>query len=290
MNKPLGQQHRTLPLIFAVLTVGTLHGQSIKPPLTHVEACRSFADAIVQVDTDTMHGTGFIVDSDGWVVTALHIVADPDTFVKYGNLTVSVLGELRPIPAEVVSPINKLTSDQDFTILKINKTKLPNLELGNEGSVESGSPISIIGLPLSAMFGRFTPNRVPQFCLTGTIAAQTAFPLGGLNFVHTVYFQGVSIKGISGAPIISLVTGKVIGIVSTRMTGISQALAWTRQHLGEGGEERIGNFSSVGTPKQIIDTLDTQLANGLGSGTGTSDAANALSVAKRNYERQHQHH
>jgi hypothetical protein len=49
----------------------------------------------------------------------------------------------------------------------------------------------------------------------------------------------------------------------------------------------IGIFSTVGTPMLIIDTLDTQLANGLGSGTEAADAANALQQAKRDYERQH---
>jgi S1-C subfamily serine protease len=171
--------HRSLPIMVAVLSVSALQGQSVKPPLTHVEACRSFADAFVQVDTDTMHGTGFVADPDGWILTALHVVADPETLVTYGNLSVSMLGQPRAVPAELISPVNRITSSRDLAILKIDKTRLPNLELGDEGSIENGSPVSVIGLPLAAMFGRFPPSRVPQFYLTGTIAAQSAFPFGG---------------------------------------------------------------------------------------------------------------
>ena len=144
--------------------------------------------------------------------------------------------------------------------------------------------------PLSAMFPENVPlNRIPQFCLTGTIAAQTSFPLGKGIHLDTIYFQGVSIKGISGAPIISLDTGKVIGIVDTRMTGIGRALADLHDEFVAGFAK---NFSFSGyvpgvEEDKIINVLDSQLANGLGTGTGAADAAYALEKAKRDYKRHH---
>jgi S1-C subfamily serine protease len=267
--------------------------QNLPQPLTQVEACRRIKDSVVQVDTDTMHGTGFIVDSDGWIITALHVVAEPKTLIQRENITVSALGHPRPISAEIVSPLDDIAQLRDFAILKINETKLPALDLGNEIAVEDGSPIAIVGLPLSAMF-RIPINAIPRFCLSGTVAAQTALPLGNLEFLRTIYFQGVSIKGISGAPIVSLVTGKVIGIVSTRMTGIDAALQRVTDDIrnsdvqmsNAGVQTRITmhGIDPARAAGDIVNVLDEQLANGLGTGTGASYVTNALKQAQKNYK------
>jgi len=275
-----------LAVLFACPAV---YCQNLPQPLTQVEACRNFRAAIVQVDSDTMHGTGFIVAPDGWIITALHVVADQKTLIKYGNINVSVVGHPQHIPADIISPLDNPARLRDFAILKVDKVNLPSLDRGSEANVEDGSPIAVIGLPLSATFG-LPVGSIPPFCLSGTVAAQTAIPLGNLAFVHAVYFQGVSIKGISGAPIISLVTGKVIGIVSTRLTGISRGLdeARTSYTNFQSGMQATMVMSGVDVGKTVIsliDTLDQQLANGLGSGTGASDAASALKAAQKNYKK-----
>jgi len=158
------------------------------------------------------------------------------------------------------------------------------LELGSEDGIELGSPISIIGFPLAAILPIAT--AMPKFCLSGTVAAQTSFPLGNLNFLHTVYFQGVSIKGVSGAPIISLESGKVIGIVTTKLAGINKSLEEVENDINTIPHVEMGlgpGRGVVGSLGQVIDVLDTQLANGLGSGTGATDASYALKKAQRDY-------
>ena len=98
--------------------------------------------------------------------------------------------------------------------------------------------------------------------------------------VEVIYFQGPSVKGISGSPIISRDTGKVIGIVTLKLTGITPALA----DLRERGKHTGIAFSGIGDPGlafvQVIDVLDQQLANGLGAATGIDDPAHALNMAK----------
>lgn len=272
-------------LIFACHTVVS---EGTPKPLTHVEACSSrFSDAVVQVQTDQMSGTGFIAGANGWIITAFHVIADPDTLSVYDNPRI-IIGNRKPIPAEIISSVDKPTSTRDFAILKVDRTQLPKLDLGNESVLELGSPISIIGFPLSAMFPRLAAGTpVPKFCLSGTIAAQTALPLGNLQFLHTIYFQGVSIKGISGAPIISIQTGKVIGVVSTRLTGITDSLFTLHKEIlgGLGRNITVSGLEPGTEIDKIITTLDTQLANGLGSGTGASDVADALKKAQLEYKR-----
>src|SRR5579864_1506413 len=72
--------------------------QNPPQPLTQVAVCKTFGSSIVEVRDDTMRGTGFVVGSDGWIVTALHVVADPKTLTKYGNITIIVAGHVHPIP------------------------------------------------------------------------------------------------------------------------------------------------------------------------------------------------
>ena len=210
-------------VIVLLILCPTIYCQNLPQPLTQVEACRNFKSSVVQVDTSTMHGTGFIVDPSGWIVTALHVVADPKTLVRRENISVSIFGHPNHIPAEIISPLDNVARLRDFAILKIDKTMLPALGLGNEVDAEEGSPIAIIGLPLSATLG-VSANRMTPFCLAGTIAAKTSLTLGNLQFLKIIYFQGVSVKGISGAPIILLQTGKVIGIVSTNLLESDQLL------------------------------------------------------------------
>jgi len=264
--------------------------QNTQKPITHVEACKRFANSVVQVDTDVVHGTGFIVDSDGWILTAFHVVVDMKTLAKYGNITITLNGNSEKIPAEIISPIDDLGRTRDFAVLKINKTKLTPVELGNEDDAVIGSAISILGIPLSAMFPENLPlTRTPQFCLTGTIAAQTSFPLPNRNHLDTIYFQGISIKGISGAPIISLNTGKVIGIADTRMTGIRHSLSNLHDNIANGLGRNVSISGLEPGPEidKIITVLDQQLANGLGTGTGAADAEYALKKAQREYKKRH---
>jgi hypothetical protein len=243
------------------------------------------------------YGTGFIVNGAGWIATALHVVADHDTLTPFGPINIFIQGRGQPIKAERLSPLNDETKARDIAILKIDAGQLAYINLGDETQIQNGSPIAILGFPFSAFGGDLAAT--PQFCLSGTVAAQRFIPLTrpnsmGVYFqgVRLIYFQGVSIKGISGAPIISLASGKVIGIVSTKLTGIGPALEDVRKNTSAGGDvEFIGtngnSFGVAGTITKIINVLDDQLANGLGSGTGADDVAILLTDIKGQYERQH---
>jgi S1-C subfamily serine protease len=258
--------------------------QTVPQPLTQVEACRRFEESVVRIEAGPSSGTGFIIDPAGWIITAMHMVAGDSS-----NIQVHIHGVSKPVTAELVSPSDNVTRAGDIAVLKVDKTNLPYLQLGSESVVEDGSPVAVIGFPLSAVFEP-KPVEIPKFCLSGTVVAQVAFPLGGLNYRHSVYFQGVSVKGISGAPIISLVSGKVIGIVSTKLTGVSGWLEKTGADLVAIQNTPHATMLYCGqdftrTLTELVTTLDNHLANGLGSGTGASDAANALEKAKQDYKR-----
>jgi len=166
------------------------------------------------------------------------------------------------------------------------RAALPHLfvELGSEDDVPLGSAITIIGYPFSAT-GRFGEPIADKFCLSGTIASRTSNKDGN-GTVELVYFQGPSIKEISGSPMIALDTGKVIGIANVKLTGLNKSLQQMRVDIahGLGGNVSISGLEPGPAIDKILELLDSQLVNGLGSGTGAADAYYAVKKAQRNYQ------
>jgi Trypsin-like peptidase domain len=255
---------------------------------------QKFASAIVRIDAhmrldsdEVTRGTGFLVSPDGWIFTAAHVVIDPATGKTDEGVSVILSDDSVEI-AEVM-PIDGNMIGTDFAILKIRRNKLPILDLGDNDKV-LGSDLTIIGYPFSAIgFKANGPGIKDKFCLSGTVAysgsldvpitIETPKKTSTVNVnVDVIYFQGPSIKGLSGAPIISRDTGHVVAILTSRLTGINESLSAQRQALKHPGVELTGaaGFSLSETLRSTIEVLDTQLANGLGAGTGIEDPRFAL--------------
>lgn len=266
--------------------------------LSQQQACEKFSNSIVSIDAGGIsRGTGFIVSPDGFMLTASHVVRD-DSGTYYSAIEVTLpTGEhLQAIPA---LPLSIDNVGKDYALLKITANHpLSFLQLGNTSEVNIGADATIIGFPFSAISanGNFVSTK---FCLAATFAAVSyeVNPVGGTRkvgnrmvpfnddvHVDVIYFQGPSVKGISGSPIISRDTAHVVGIVSTKLTGIGPALDQVRKRISEaqqsGGQVLIMGVNTNVAIGGVIDTLDTQLANGLGSAVGVEEAARDLSKAQ----------
>jgi hypothetical protein len=101
--------------------------------------------------------------------------------------------------------------------------------------------------------------------------------------VDVVYFQGPSVKGLSGSPVISRDNGRVVGILSTKLTGISPALNDLKDETakGLGANVYLSGLQPGPVINQIITVLDNQLANGLGSAVGIDDPREAAESLRR---------
>lgn len=266
-------------------------------PLTQREACAQFSDAVVRIEAGgRSRGTGFIVSPDGFVLTASHVIRD-----ESGEYFSAIAIKLPSGNFEFATPVIPLTLDnaeQDFALLKVNKaTKLPFLSLGSVEDVVVGADATIIGYPFSAITvqERSVSNK---FCLSAAFAAKdlatvtvqgtNKTPRGSVPFkrdvkVDVVYFQGPSVKGISGSPIISRDTGRVVGIVTIKLTGIGSSLMQLKQQtaMGLGGNVSISGLDPGKAINQILTLLDDQLANDLGAATGIDDPKYALVQAQK---------
>lgn len=235
------------------------HAQKSLPSREIFESNRS---AIVQIGIgDIFSGNGFIVSSDGIILTANHVVATQESQRKeYAtNLVVVVSG--KPYPAQPIeTTISENMVNFDFAFLKIKASNLPHLTLGSWDEVRVGDTVTII--PSWPGMG--------ALLLNGTVASQTdQQTFLGPSPVRTIIFQAPIRKGFSGSPIFSG-QGHVIGIVDTLVFGISPALAELRNKWvgtrSSGARVSLMGINIESSFTEIIDNLDHNLISGLGSG------------------------
>ncbi len=143
-------------------------------------------------------GSGFIVRSDGYIVTNKHVVAD-DTAVY----TVKLSNE-KEYPAKVIGVDPVL----DVAVLKIEEKDLPILPLGNSDGIKIGQTVIAIGNAL-AEFG----NTVTKGVVSGVGRRITAGDSFGQSEVldHAIQTDAAINPGNSGGPLLNL-SGEVVGI------------------------------------------------------------------------------
>lgn len=129
------------------------------------------APATVVVRTSHGHGTGFIIDDSGWVVTNFHVVDGADIDPKSGALRVMVnrgrLGaegymelEERPLSALV----QKFSRDKDLALLWLEDTPndllpLPTILLSERGPEPGGECIAL-GHPAAGMLWTLRTGQI----------------------------------------------------------------------------------------------------------------------------------
>ena len=140
-----------------------------------------------------MHGmgSGFIVSSDGYILTNAHVVANAS------EVTVK-LSDRHEFQAKVVG-VDRRT---DVALLKIAATGLPTVKLGNPNSVKPGEWVIAIGSP----FG--FENSV-----TAGVVSATGRALPDSSYVPFIQTDVAVNPGNSGGPLFNM-AGEVIGINS----------------------------------------------------------------------------
>src|SRR3982074_2381851 len=136
-------------------------------------------------------GSGFIINSDGYILTNTHVVANAE------EVTVR-LTDRREFPAKVIGADERT----DVAVIKISATNLPIVKLGDPSRIKPGQWVLAIGSP----FG--FENSAPA----GLIRA-TARSLPSDNYVPFIQTDVAVNPGNSGGPLFNL-AGEVIGINS----------------------------------------------------------------------------
>jgi S1-C subfamily serine protease len=143
-------------------------------------------------------GSGFIFDSNGWILTNRHVVSSAD------SLSVR-LNDTRVFSATVYG-IDTLT---DLAIVRIQATGLPAVQLGSSSGLQPGQVAIAIGNPLGDFENTVTTGVVSG--LGRQITAGDAGNQSSEQLSHLIQTDAAINPGNSGGPLVDS-GGRVIGI------------------------------------------------------------------------------
>ena len=144
-------------------------------------------------------GSGFIVDSRGYIITNNHVVDKADKiFVKLSTDPDNPTDHGRPAKVVGVDP------DTDIAVIKIDASgSLPTVKMGNSDSTQVGEWVVAIGEPF----------ELAKTVTAGIISAKnrTIEPGAKGQFQHFIQTDAAINPGNSGGPLINM-DGQVIGV------------------------------------------------------------------------------
>ncbi|MGZ5007662.1 MAG: DegQ family serine endoprotease [Methylobacter sp.] len=141
-------------------------------------------------DTTSL-GSGFIISSDGYILTNSHVVKDADEIVVK-------LSDRRELLAKAIGS----DARTDVALLKVDAKDLPAVSIGDPSKLQVGEWVLAIGSP----FG------FEQSVTAGIVSAKGRSLPGG-NYVPFIQTDVAINPGNSGGPLFNM-EGKVIGINS----------------------------------------------------------------------------
>ncbi|MBQ7801481.1 MAG: trypsin-like peptidase domain-containing protein [Oscillospiraceae bacterium] len=175
--------------------------------------------------TGTATGSGFILTSDGYVVTNHHVIDGAN------SVTVST-SDAQQYTAEIVGS----DSTNDVALLKVNATDLPAVTVGSSDALIVGDQVVAIGNPLGELTSTMTVGYVSAKDRDVTTDGTT------INMLQT----DVAINsGNSGGPLFNM-KGEVVGITTAKYSGSSASGATI---------EGIGFAIPIDDVSGIIDSL-----------------------------------
>ena len=199
-----------------------------------VEVVERVLPAVVNVVAESSQGqgegTGFIVRSDGIVVTNFHVVE--------GATTVTVLTS-DDDPVEYDAYVIGGDIQDDLAILDIEATDLPTVPLGRSADLQLGQPVVALGYALGLAGGpSVTTGIVSSLTRRITVQDSNCIECEGGERVYTDVIQTDAAinPGNSGGPLVDL-AGRVVGINTA----------------GAGSAENIGFAIQIDAARPIIE-------------------------------------
>ncbi|MBF0559965.1 MAG: DegQ family serine endoprotease [Nitrospirae bacterium] len=168
----------------------------------------------------TSLGSGFIVKSDGYIITNNHVIEGAeDIVVKLSN------------DKEYKGKVIGIDSKTDVAVIKIEEKNLPTLPWGNSDSLKPGEVILAVGNP---------------FGLNGTITMGIISALGRVNmgisdYEGLIQTDAAINPGNSGGPLVN-VRGEVVGVTNAIFST-------------SGGYQGIGFAIPANMVKSVMDSI-----------------------------------
>jgi len=184
------------PAAAATSTPATASAAAPAGTKTVAQIYRDSAPGVVRVTQAQGQGSGFVIDSEGHILTSAHVVdGSGPVFVSFSNND--------KVQATVVGK----DDSTDTALLKVTESSdaLRPLALGSSTSVEVGDPVLAIGNP-------FGLDRTVTSGIVSAVARQIQAP-NGFPINNAIQTDAAINHGNSGGPLLNM-QGQVIGINS----------------------------------------------------------------------------
>ena len=196
--------------------------------LSLADLIESIQSGVVQVTTGVGSGSGFILSSDGLVITNEHVVS--------GETSVSVwLTNGRRHDADVLDR----DPTSDLALLRIDGWSFEAIAVGNSDTIRMGDEVLALGFPIADTIGT-------NLTVTRGIISSTKTE----NGVRLLQTDASLNPGNSGGPLVNL-DGEVIGVNSSRIEETDSGRPVTN----------IGFAVSVSELERRLPTLSGQIAD-----------------------------
>ena len=185
-------------------------------------------------------GSGFIIDSNGYILTNNHVV---EAAASSGKLTVE-LSDGASYEATIVGR----NSAYDLAVIKINASGLPAVNLGDSSSLVVGDSVVAVGAPLG-LEGTVTTGIVSALNRPVTTEGSN-----DMSYISAIQTDAAINPGNSGGPLVNS-RGQVIGINSAIAT-LSSMSAQTGS-IGLGFAIPVNQAKRIA--EEIINTGESQI-------------------------------
>lgn len=221
--------------IFGASSSGSLFGYDIKltsvnssierPPGSVADIAQRVLPSVVSISARSSNGggtgTGFVIDSNGYILTNNHVISD--AAVDGGEIEVQ-LNDGTTLQASIVGR----DSSYDLAVLKVSRAGLTALTFGNSDQVAVGDSVIAIGSPLG-LSGTVTLGIVSAKDRAVTAGESQ----GDSSFINAIQTDAAINPGNSGGPLVNS-AGAVIGVNSAIATLGSSVLSSQAGSIGLG--------------------------------------------------------
>ena len=202
------------------------------------EIAAAVQPAVVQLDVkgaqEAGTGSGFIISSDGYIITNNHVagVAGND-----GVITVN-FNDGKTATGKLVGA----SADYDLAVVKVDRTGLPAVQLGESKNLRVGDMVVALGSPLGLQ-GTVTSGIVSALDRPVTAGGEAN---GNVSYIDAIQTDAAINPGNSGGPLVDG-NGAVIGVNS--------AIASMTQGSGQAGSIGLGFSIPIDTAKRISNEI-----------------------------------
>lgn len=193
----------------------------------------STATIIVRSGSEGGTGSGFVIRSDGYLLTNNHVVSGA---ASGGSVQVQFHNE-EPIPAKITGR----SVTYDLAVVKVDRGDLPAITMGDSSSVAVGDAAIAIGSPLG-LEGTVTSGIISALNRPVTAGGQ-----GEASYISALQTDAPINPGNSGGPLVN---------AESQVVGVNSAIATLGGSLGgQSGSIGLGFAIPINAAKRIADEI-----------------------------------